>query len=105
MTSKRLSILDKKTFRVGNRLVQIRKQDKFNSDKPHQIHIKVTIKGVTMMQTHSYEAEGVANRDEKYAYFDEEIAQKVVEGFLRFLANPPKDFKEAANSTQEGAQQ
>lgn len=85
-----ITVLDKKIVRVGQRAIKLRKQDDPSNEHPHQIQVKVKVKGVTITQTHSYRAEASANRDEKYAYFDEEQGKKLVESCIRLLDNPSK---------------
>lgn len=81
----KLTILDKKTLRVGQYQVKVQQQDEAVCQKPHQVVIKAQIKGVTKKETWSYPPEAVCNRDEKYAYFDEVKAEKFVAGLLKFI--------------------
>lgn len=82
----KITILDKKTFQVGEHQVKLQRRDEAVCLKPHQVLIQAKVQGVTKKETWSYPAGAVANRDEKYAYYDEAQAKKFVGGLLKFLA-------------------
>lgn len=81
----KLTILDKKTFTVGRRKVKVQRQDEAGADKPHQVRIRVTVKGVTMTETSNYSAEAIGNRDGHYFHFDQAAAEQKVASVLKFF--------------------
>jgi hypothetical protein len=81
----KLTILETKSFKVGQRKVTVRRQDIADSSKPHQVQVSATAKGVKMTQTTSYGPRAVGNADGDYAWFDQDKADTLVAQMLRFL--------------------
>lgn len=81
----KLTILDKKTFTVGRRKVKVQRQDEAGADKPHQVRIRLVVKGITVTETSEYPPGMTGNRDFQYIDFDQEKAEKIMARSLKFL--------------------
>jgi hypothetical protein len=81
----KLTILDKKTFTVGQRAVKVTRQFAIGSAKPHQVVIRAHIQGIKKVQTTCYPDGAIGNASAEYAHFDEDAAKQFIERFDKFL--------------------
>jgi hypothetical protein len=97
----KLTILDKKTFSVGQHTVDVQRQEEDGSDKPHQTLVSTSIGDTKMVKLISYGKGAPGNADCDFSFFDQAKAEKLVAGFKKFLTTKKGSTlveKEAANA-------